>query len=216
MRRVILLLAPVILVSCIDKSTYVITPSQDDEEEMVISLKDKGNEWLLKLCSPELGGRRAGSIYDSLAFSYLKNEIEKLGYDYSIQDFHTENGSLLRNLVVDVFGGCDSTIIIGSHYDGVIAPAANDNASGCVTSLIILDSLQRGGFQENRYNIKICFWDSEEVFEGNAFRGSRYFVSSYDDIGAVVLYLNLDTIGHLHENMGCVRSNQMRVEIMTQ
>lgn len=180
-------------------------------------IKEHIKDDLDSLCSRRFCGRKTGSAADSISFLFICKRITELGYDYETQLFKTESGTTIRNIIVPVPGIIDSVVIIGSHYDGANLsnenthyPAANDNASGVVTNLALLDSLKHRDYQP-KYTLKCCFWDSEESFEGKPFRGSEHFISNCNYLDSIILYTNLDTIGHLHEYMGIVRSGNKRI-----
>lgn len=178
----------------------------------------KALAWLEDLCAPDMAGRKAGTPYALAACNYLEQVIDDLGFISERQDFETKEGDELHNLIVPVIRGhSDTVIVIGSHYDGAKLsdglyhyPAAEDNASGCVSNLVFI--MKAAEFPlETQYDVTCCFWDGEEVLNGSGYYGSRHFVSTFNDIGRIVLYVNLDTIGHEHNNMGVVRSRHKRV-----
>lgn len=173
------------------------------EEEILL---EKGKKWLFELCDSVYMGRRAGTKGDSLAYAFILNELEEMHYSAETQFFYTENGTLLRNIIVKIPGVCDSTVVVGAHYDGATLsnavthyPAAEDNASGVVTLLMVLKFINDFPLKTNK-TILCCFWDSEEVFEGRAFRGSEHFTDSIseEELESYLFYQNLDTIGHDH------------------
>lgn len=169
------------------------------------SLSSKQEAWLFALCSKEYAGRKTASRGDSLAFELIKSEVCKMGYAPMEKTFCTTSGYLLRNLQVLLQGEIDSTIVIGSHYDGPVQssvsahyPAANDNASGVVTTLSVLETLSKMKLFA-KPSLEFCFWDGEEVFDGSCFWGSRYYVSSLNNKKLVEYYINLDSVGHNHD-----------------
>lgn len=151
-------------------------------------------------------GRRAGTKGNRFAYRYLCGELEFMGFQYDTDSSYTENGNVIRNIIVTLPGYIDSTVIIGAHFDGAVESyegvhysAAEDNGSGVVTLLMLLKRFKDGyGIIER--TIKCCFWDSEESFEGRAFRGSTHYAQqlSATDKLLTLFYLNLDTIGHNH------------------
>ena len=175
--------------------------------DSVLTINDKAKQWLYRLCSRDFQGRKTGTIGDGMARSYIIDELEAMGYEPYLQEFCTENGTLLANIIVNIKGESDSTIILGAHYDGakmstktVHYPAAEDNASGVVALLSFL-KFYKDIHVNTQLSIVCCFWDSEEVFEGRAFRGSRHFIDQLDTKSYILLYQNLDAIGHDHNGM---------------
>ena len=183
-------------------------PEPDDNTWEIaedVSLENKCSIWLDILCSRDFGGRRTGSIYDEKTFSFLCQTISRMGYEIETQRFLSKGGQdSLRNVFVRIPGEIDSLIIIGSHYDGARLsdvsfhyPAANDNASGVVTNLALMDSIKRSGFKP-RASVICAFWDGEESFDGTCFQGSSFFVNSLNNKEIIRFYLNLDSVGHEH------------------
>jgi len=90
------------------------------------------------------------------------------------------------------------TVIVGAHYeeigpdpDGVVFPAANDNASGVAVMLELASLLHRTGSQPEA-TIVFAAWSGHE--EG--LFGSRYYVDHpVRALDQTRLYLNLDTVG---------------------
>ncbi len=164
--------------------------------------------WLDSLCSRAFAGRKVGTEGNRLAANYIEDEVRSMGYSPVLQHFELKTGDKLTNILVEVEGAKDSLMIIGAHFDGqnestqsLHYPAANDNASGVVTLLSVLDSLSRiENPQSLPYTIICAFWDGEEACVSPAFKGSSYFVSTFERLKETLLYVNIDSIGHNHEN----------------
>ena len=125
-----------------------------------------------------------------------------MGYFPEVDSFKYEDATL-RNIIVPVGNVVDTVIVIGAHYDGQFEssssrkyPAANDNASGVVTILLLLQEFKENGVNPH-YPIFFCFWDGEEDSYGDTFKGSKYFVEHNKN--TVLYYINIDTIGHDHD-----------------
>ena len=200
------LLLTTVIVSCSSSSLEKSTYSPMTKEEL---FEEQGMIWLQSLCGEAFQGRRLGTAGNKLAFEYLEREITRMGYTPVCQEFKTESGVIGRNIIVSIPGQSDSTIIVGGHYDGakqssngIHYQAANDNCSGTVALLLFLKSLKEKAIDTDR-SVLCCFWDGEEVFDGEAFRGSRFFTSNISDSlkSCILHYENLDTIGHDHENI---------------
>ncbi len=92
----------------------------------------------------------------------------------------------------------DRTVIVGAHYeeigpdpDGVVFPAANDNASGTSVLLELARLFHETGFQP-RTNVVFIGWSGhEEGLLGSAF----YLQHSNFPLSSTALYLNVDTVG---------------------
>lgn len=178
-----------------------LTPIQLSNEE-----ESFGKYCLDSLCSVTFQGRRAGTVGNQLAFEYIEQLVYEMGYVPETQEFHTAKGTVLHNLIVTIPGDSDSTVVVGAHFDGAVESsngrhyqAAEDNGSGTTTLLILLNAIKNQAIKSNK-TIVCCFWDGEEFLEGQTFRGSSHFVQSIPAsmAGLILLYLNLDTIGHDH------------------
>ena len=184
----------------------LIEKDPEDEPSQPTSKSSLEQEWLDMLCCEEFTGRKAGTQGNFLAYLYLESEVAKMGFSYNEMPFRHTTGETLRNLIITIEGDqTDSLMIVGAHFDGqyendedYIYPAANDNASGVVTTLSILDSLSRA--DKPRYTTIIAFWDGEEGIVPPPFKGSQYFVTHLEDLEAVILYINIDAMGHSHDN----------------
>ena len=159
--------------------------------------------WMDTLCSRAFEGRKVGTPGNKKTAVFLYDELLKMGYLPEIQEFVHTSGDTLRNIIVEKRGLDDSLMIIGAHYDGqtesnnkVHFEAANDNASGVVTLLSVMDSISR---IDVKYTIRAVFFDGEEACVRPAFKGSSYFVNSLIDKEKTVLYINIDAMGHDHD-----------------
>ena len=210
---VLVLLFGVIWPSCsIDKHEL-----QQCDREYYEILKEKGTVWLDSICSEAFMGRRSGSKGNRLAFEYLCREISSLGYEPVTQVFETEKRTTLRNIIVQIPGTVDSTVVIGAHFDGAVPShndvhyqAAEDNGSGTVSLLLFLYYLKLIPDVPKR-TIVCCFWDGEEFLEGKTFRGSSFYVKniSEEQFDLLLHYENLDTVGHDHDD-----SNEIYLEYL--
>lgn len=160
--------------------------------------------WMDTLCSKTFTGRKVGTPGNKKTAHFLFNELLKRGYLPEIQEFVHTSGDTLRNIIIQKDGLMDSLIIIGAHYDGqtesnnkVHFEAANDNASGVVTLLSVMDSISR---IDTKYAIRAVFFDGEEGCVPPAFKGSSYYVNSLIEKEKTILYINLDAMGHDHDD----------------
>ena len=187
-------------------------------------LEEKGTVWLDSLCSETFQGRRSGTMGNQLAFDYLCREIEELGYEPVTQVFKTEGGKTIHNIIIQIPGIVDSSIVIGAHFDGAVMSnnkvhyqAAEDNGSGTVTLLMFLYYLKLVPIVPER-TITCCFWDGEESLDGKTFRGSTHYVQSLPDslLHRVLHYENLDTIGHDHDGSNVIYMEYLGGERISQ
>lgn len=152
--------------------------------------------WLAVLTSSELSGRKTGTEGCRNASEYIIEELEKMGYCPKIEVFSFRDSIVMRNIIVEIPGENDSTLIIGAHYDGAVNSskyqAANDNASGVIALLSIAKCIQ-----PVHDNVLLCFWDGEETTDGTSFNGSSYFVEHLDDekLDYIKWYCNIDCCG---------------------
>lgn len=231
---ILLLLA---ILSCTSSKEDDFIPEEEDAvEEMSVQdkiLLDAGKVWIDKLCCEDFAGRRVGTEGNRLAFEYICQELDKMGYTPESQIFSIENGTILRNIIVAVPGQSDSTIIVGAHFDGAKQStddnhfqAANDNGSGVVALLLLLKYLKEESKELDKSMI-CCFWDGEESFERKVFRGSTFYAKQLTEPfkSLVLYYVNLDTVGHDHDydnnglgdiNIDCFGSDLVsRISTMT-
>ena len=204
-------------------SCNVISDIEEDNQETLAQSRE--SVWLDSLCSSSFAGRKAGTDGNFHAYQFIVSETSKMGYSPHTMEFTHNSGTVLRNILVTVNGDIeDSLFIVGAHFDGQNKSngnnhyqAANDNGSGVVTALSFLDSLTR--IDKPRYTVIVGFWDGEEAIISPAYKGSTYFVNQIEDTKSVVLYVNMDTIGHSHDNtllLGWYAGNQLsRVKKIT-
>lgn len=159
-------------------------------------------KWLYAITSDKYSGRMSGTEGGKEAFEYIKKQVSSMGYKLEIDSFKYKNVTL-RNIIVPTGNVKDTVIVVGAHYDGQHEsnslkkyPAADDNASGVVTVLLLLQKFKSLNIPPH-YPILFCFWDGEEYCYGEAFKGSRHFVENNNKV--ILYYINIDTIGHDHD-----------------
>ena len=79
-----------------------------------------------------------------------------------------------QNIILTIPGQSEQTIIITAHYDSVITPGANDNASG---TALLLESAQRMRSHNNYYTMVYAFLGAHEI--GRI--GSHYYFESLSE-----------------------------------
>lgn len=89
-----------------------------------------------------IGPRPAGSAAYRRAASYVRGELEALGYEVARQGFPLPQGGRSGNLVARWPGDVEARLLIGAHLDTVPgSPGANDNASGVAVLLDVAAAL---------------------------------------------------------------------------
>ncbi len=215
-----------ILICCFISSIIACqpTPWEQNNIERFSSIIDYGHYCLDSLCDQRFEGRKAGTNGWKRAYSFLSTEVSRLGYSPMIQTILTDNGTDIYSLIVTVPGTVDSTIIIGAHYDGAIQskedshyPAANDNASGTVTLLMLLKDLSVNRLETDK-TICIILWGCEESFEGTPFRASWHFTHTMSDLykKQVLLYVNLDTMGHENDEHKMLLEHSLEDRVLSE
>ena len=94
-----------------------------------------------------------------------------------------------QNVILTVPGQSERTIIVGAHYDSMIWPGGNDNASG---TALLLESAKNMLEQENYYTIEYVFFGAEEL----GFLGASYYYESMTDQQRdnIVMMINADIL----------------------
>lgn len=154
--------------------------------------------WLEFLCSSKCEGRKSGTKGNKIAREFIISELKNMSYRPMIQRAVDDSNRDYYNIIVNIDNKSDKTVIVGAHYDGAVEsnkyPAANDNASG-VASLLLLADLLAESNDDLIYNYQLVFFDGEEAQKNGApFNGSRYFVSTL--MKNPLFYLNIDMIGN--------------------
>lgn len=154
--------------------------------------------WLEFLCSSKCEGRKSGTKGNKIAREFIISELKNMSYRPMIQRAVDDSNRDYYNIIVNIDNKSDKTVIVGAHYDGAVEsnkyPAANDNASG-VASLLLLADLLAESNDDLIYNYQLVFFDGEETQDsGVSFNGSRFFVSTLKK--SPLFYLNIDMIGN--------------------
>ena len=161
---------------------------------------DRFGEDLARICLPK--GRMVGSPGHREVQAYLEGRLEGLGlspYDgTSFRLGYARDGVDFVNLV-GVLPGADRSLpplLIGAHYDSVIAaPCADDNAAAVV---IALEAARALGERELRpRDVVIALFDAEEppYFHSDAMGSTRFFHDHADARGFHAALI-LDLVGH--------------------
>lgn len=139
-----------------------------------------------------LGPRPPGSEASGRLRSWLRSELEKLGFVVQEQRFtpRTPLGPIpMVNLVATLPGTSDRTLVLGAHadtkrFEDFEFLGANDGASG-VAALLELARVFR--LRPLRHTLKLAFFDGEEALvewgPEDSLYGSTHLVESWVDSG---------------------------------
>jgi hypothetical protein len=132
--------------------------------------------------------RPSGTVMNRQVADYLAGELQKTGFHVSRQRF--PQGT---NIIGTRKGPSTRTIILGSHYDSVQCPGADDNASGCAVNLLVARGLAQ---QKLSHTLTVLFFDAEE----RSMVGSKYYARNMTE--TCDLMVNLDMVGNLRAVSG--------------
>ncbi len=137
------------------------------------------------------------------AFQWLKAGLQELGYEIDSMNFRVAGKNLFAKKV-----GTQRPkqfVMLGAHYDcnpsGLIAPGADDNASGVAAVLEAARIMKDESFP---YTIVFALWDEEEI---GLIGSSAYVPSIGADNDTLLGYVNLDMIGWDGNDDGIVEIN---------
>jgi Zn-dependent M28 family amino/carboxypeptidase len=140
-----------------------------------------------------IGARLAGTEADQLTAEYIEQQWLNQGLSPYTSSFKIKNESLSKNVIVDIKGKSDKTLIIAAHYDSIGAKegslGAADNASSIAALLVLSHNLRN---QNLAVNIRLIAFGAEEI----GLLGSQAYVRqlSAEEIDTLVGMINLDTI----------------------
>ena len=95
-----------------------------------------------------------------------------------------------HNVILDLPGKCEKTIVLTAHYDSTsLSQGAYDNMSGCVGLLAMAEHFSK---VPHHYGLRFIFCGSEE----RGLLGSKAYCAMHEDeLENIVLNVNLDMIG---------------------
>ncbi len=170
----------------------------------------------VRVLSGEVGSKNGGTgdtIYsrdvrksaNALAAEYLMQKLMNLGlrpqrqkftYFFFFGAFKGEGANVLAEQSGTLFPS--RKYILGSHFDShtdtIIAPGADDNASGCAA---LLETARLVSRYKTAYSVVYAFWDAEEVGAWGSAAHADSAAAQGDTILGVV---NLDMLGWDGEN----------------
>ena len=129
------------------------------------------------------------------AAEYIEAQWASAGYSVQRQSYECY-GKSVSNLLVEISGREEGSIVIGAHYDTVPGtPGADDNASG-VSALLELARLLRGR-SSRKTLIFAAFVNEEPPFYGSKNMGSMVCAGDLKERGArVEVMLSLEMLGY--------------------
>ena len=142
--------------------------------------------------------RVIGSSGFTSTVTYIKQQLDALGWQTTVQNFTTGGRSAANVIAEWPFGDTAHVIMAGAHSDSVAAgPGINDDGSGVAALLANATAIAQSGLRPQK-RIRFGFWGAEE--QGDI--GSGYYVSHLPSGGAAKIdaYLNFDMIGNKPEN----------------
>lgn len=167
-----------------------------------------------------MGGRPAGTRYESATAKLLEKELKQLGlkanrHQFRYRDLDANDTLSATNIYTCIDHRADSTIVISAHYDHLgkniskskeirvhtFHPGANDNASGVAMLLYLLKTKKQ--WMSPHYNYVIVFYSAHEpgLFGSTAF--FEKVISKYK-FKAVI---NFDMVGRLYQHQLHVATN---------
>ena len=95
-----------------------------------------------------------------------------------------------QNVILDLAGECDETVVFTAHYDSTsLSEGAYDNMSGCVGLLSMAEHFSKN---PHRRNLRFIWCGSEE----RGLLGSKAYCAMHEgELEKTVLCINLDMIG---------------------
>lgn len=205
-RRLLLLLFPLLLLSCTQQADQTEVPAQSGQHQ---ALKD-----VEYLSSDDLGGRETGTPGNRMARRYIENRFDSLGlnmlgdsyrqpFDQAVTREDATVGTVTAVNIAGYIEGSTSPgryIVVTAHYDhlgqrgGDIYNGADDNASG--TGAMMAAATY---FSENKPDNSIMFigFDAEE----KGLAGARYFTENpLVPLEKIAININMDMISTNFEN----------------
>ena len=185
---------------------------------------------LVYLASDYLGGREAGTEYETLAADYIAQRFREIGLSpkgeahnwYQFFDFnhninpHQSGGEPRRgkNILGYIDNQSKTTVVLAAHYDHIgmgglasrhigepaIHNGADDNASGVAALFRIADYLKNKSMAKQN-NYLFLACSGEE----SGLLGSKYFVNNPTvELSTINYMLNMDMVGRLDQQKNLV------------
>jgi len=137
------------------------------------------------------------------AAEYVEAEFQRLGLEVKFQPYEVQSKEV-RNIEVEWTGDSrpEEIVLLGAHYDGVLAcPAANDNASG-VAALFEIARLLHGRRLARTVRF-VAFVNEEPPYFATENMGSHVYAQRSKKRGEnIVAMIALETIGYYSDEKG--------------
>jgi Zn-dependent M28 family amino/carboxypeptidase len=154
----------------------------------------KAMDYLVDIASEQgIGARPAGSEGEQLTAEYIERQWILQGFKPYTTSFNINDNTLSRNIIVDIKGKSEKTLIIAAHYDSTGEKegslGATDNASSVAALLALTHNLRN---QNLALNLRLIAFGAEEI----GLLGSKAYVQtlSKEELAKLVGMINLDTI----------------------
>lgn len=140
-----------------------------------------------------IGARVAGTPNEQKTAEYIEQQWIDQGLSPYSSSFNINDDTLSKNVMVDIQGKSDKTLIIAAHYDSIGAKegslGAIDNASSVAVLLALSHNLRN---QNLAVNVRLIAFGAEEI----GLLGSKAYVQnlSKEELSKIVGMVNLDTI----------------------
>ena len=189
------IIQPILLVAMLTAlSAGAHTPSTTAQDDKINSI---AWSYLLPLTDETtgIGARPAGSKSEKQAAEWITKKWQQQGYAVQELGFKYNLGKQAfrsQNLVVDIKGKSEKTLVVGAHYDSTGHKAgslgATDNASGVAAMLALSSQLKN---QSLPFSVRLIAFGAEEV----GLQGARAYVKDQlSDKQQLIGMINLDTI----------------------
>ena len=122
-----------------------------------------------------------------------------------------EYSGISQNVVADIPGKREETIVFTAHYDSTfLSEGAYDNMSGCVGLLALAERFAK---TEAEYSLRFILCGSEE----RGLLGSKAYCAAHEEeLGMVALVINLDMIGSIMGKfIACVTAEEALVNYVS-
>ncbi len=132
-------------------------------EELAVAENSRRHVQVLAV---DIGERsRYNPVAQGRCIDYIISQLAELGYEISTESYtlSTDASISVRNIVADLPGADEETLVLGAHYDTVTGcPGADDNATGVAGLLELARMLKR---LKLRRKVRFAFFGNEEERE---------------------------------------------------
>ncbi len=111
-----------------------------------------------------------------------------------------------QNVILDLKGECDETVVFTAHYDSTsLSQGAYDNMSGCVGLLSMAEYFSK---KPHKRNLRFIWCGSEE----RGLLGSKAYCEAHaDELTNTVICINLDMIGCVMGKFAAISTAEQRL-----